>query len=124
MRYTVPDMYARYLRMQGFNVLFPFGYDAFGLPAENYAINSGNHPSVLIQSIVEDYRDSVKRMGYGIDWEREINTTDPNYYKWTQWLFLQFFVNDMAKYQEMPIWWCEKLKTVRSGGRFYLFTSL
>ncbi|NMB70198.1 leucine--tRNA ligase, partial [candidate division WWE3 bacterium] len=114
MRYTVPDMYARYLRMQGFNVLFPFGYDAFGLPAENYAINSGNHPSVLIQSIIEDYRDSVKRMGYGIDWEREINTTDPNYYKWTQWLFLQFFVRDLAKYQEMPIWWCEKLKTVLS----------
>jgi leucyl-tRNA synthetase len=114
MRYTVPDMYARFLRMKGFNVLFPFGYDAFGLPAENYAINTGNHPSVLIKSIISDYRDSVQRMGYGIDWNREINTTDPNYYKWTQWLFLQFFVKDLAKYEEMPIWWCEGLKTVLS----------
>ncbi|MFA6982163.1 MAG: leucine--tRNA ligase [Patescibacteria group bacterium] len=114
MRYTVPDVYARYLRMKGYNVLFPMGWDAFGLPAENFAVKSGIHPAITTKKAIESYRVSMRKMGYGIDWEREIDTTDPNYYKWTQWLFLKFFQQGLAEYREMPIWWCEQLKTVLS----------
>ena len=78
MRFTVPDIYSRYLRMKGYNVMFPIGWDAFGLPAENYAIKTGVHPAKLIADTVVHYRESIKRMGYGVDWNREINTTDPN----------------------------------------------
>ncbi|MBW6441875.1 leucine--tRNA ligase [Patescibacteria group bacterium] len=112
MRYTVPDVYARYLRMKGYNVLFPMGWDAFGLPAENYAIKTGIHPAKITQDTIVNFKESFLRMGYGIDWEREIDTSDPNYYKWTQWLFLKFFENGLAEYKETPIWWCEELKTV------------
>lgn len=114
MRFTVPDIYSRYLRMKGYNVLFPFGYDAFGLPAENYAIKTGEHPSKITRQTIDDYKSSVLRMGYGIDWNREIETTDPKYYKWTQWIFLKFFKAGLAQYAEMPIWWCEELRTVLS----------
>ncbi len=114
MRYTVPDVYARFLRMQGFNVLFPMGWDAFGLPAENYAVKTGIHPEKTTQKAINNYQDSMKRMGYGIDWEREINTTDPSYYKWTQWIFLKFWEAGLAELKEMPVWWCEKLRTVLS----------
>lgn len=112
MRYTVPDVYSKYLRMQGYNVMFPMGWDAFGLPAENYAIKTGGHPSKINTEIIPHYKDSLMRMGYGVDWNREINTTDPEYYKWTQWIFLKFFKAGLAEYKETPIWWCESLKTV------------
>ena len=112
MRYTAPDVYARYLRMKGYNVLFPIGWDAFGLPAENYAIKTGIHPAVITQETIKKFKDSFLRMGYGVDWEREINTSSPEYYKWTQFLFLKFFENGLAEYKETPIWWCEELKTV------------
>ena len=112
MRYTAPDVYARYLRMNGYNVLFPMGWDAFGLPAENYAIKTGIHPATITHETIEKFKKSFLRMGYGIDWEREISTCDPKYYKWTQWIFLKFFQNNLAEYKETPIWWCEDLKTV------------
>jgi leucyl-tRNA synthetase len=114
MRYTVPDVYSRYLRMKGFNVLFPIGWDAFGLPAESFAVKSGVHPAITTRSAIDSYKDSIRKMGYGIDWDREIDTTDPSYYKWTQWLFLKFFQKGLAEYREMPIWWCEQLRTVLS----------
>ncbi|MFZ2663935.1 MAG: leucine--tRNA ligase [Patescibacteria group bacterium] len=112
MRYTVPDVYSRYLRMKGYNVMFPMGWDAFGLPAENYAIKTGEHPSKLNHQIITDYKGAIQGMGYGVDWNREIATTDPSYYKWTQWLFLKFFKAGFAEYKESPVWWCEKMKTV------------
>lgn len=112
MRYTAPDVYARYLRMKGYNVLFPMGWDAFGLPAENHAIKTGVNPAVITHEIIQKFRESFLRMGYGIDWNREIDTSSPEYYKWTQWIFLKFFENGLAEYKETPIWWCEDLKTV------------
>ncbi len=113
-RFTVPDIYSRYLRMKGYNVLFPIGWDSFGLPAENYAIKTGTHPAKLISDTVVHYKESIRRIGYGVDWKRVIDTSDPKYYKWTQWIFLKFFKAGLAKYKEMPIWWCENLKTVLS----------
>ena len=112
MRYTVPDVYARFLRMSGFNVMYPMGWDAFGLPAENYAIKTGTNPAVITNEIISHYKNSIKKMGYGIDWNREIKTTDPKYYKWTQWIFLKLHKAGLAEYKEMPIWWCNELKTV------------
>ncbi len=112
MRYTVPDVYARYLRMNGYNVLFPMGWDAFGLPAENYAVKTGIHPAVTTKKAIDAMKQSLMRMGYGIDWGREIATANPKYYKWTQWLFLKFYEHGLAELKEMPVWWCEALKTV------------
>ncbi len=112
MRYTAPDVYSRYLRMKGYNVLFPMGWDAFGLPAENYAIKTGINPAVITHETIQKFKDSFLKMGYGIDWNREIDTSSPEYYKWTQWIFLKFFENGLAEYKETPIWWCEDLKTV------------
>ena len=112
MRYTAPDVYSRYLRMKGYNVLFPMGWDAFGLPAENYAIKTGIHPAIITKETIKKFKESFLKMGYGIDWSREIDTTDPKYFKWTQWLFLKFFENKLAEYKETPVWWCEELKTV------------
>lgn len=109
MRYTVPDIYARFLRMRGNNVLFPMGWDAFGLPAELHAIKTGAHPAKTTEEIISQFKESFKRMGYSIDWDREVNTTDPNYYKWTQWIFIQLFKEGLAEYQEMPVWWCKEL---------------
>ena len=114
MRYTVPDVYSRYMRMKGYNVLFPMGWDAFGLPAENYAIKTGVHPAKITQETILKFKESFLEMGYGVDWEREIDTSNPKYFKWTQWLFLKFFENGLAEYKETPIWWCEGLKTVLS----------
>jgi leucyl-tRNA synthetase len=114
MRFTLPDVYSRYLRMKGFNVMFPMGWDAFGLPAENYAVKTGINPAITTKEIIEDYRKSIYTMGYSVDVNREINTTDPKYYKWTQWIFLKFYKAGLAEYKEMPIWWCEKLRTVLS----------
>lgn len=109
MRYTVPDAYTRFLRMKGYNVMFPMGWDAFGLPAELHAIKTGTHPKETIADITKGTRELFKEMGYGFDWDREINTTDPNYYKWTQWIFLQFYKAGLAEYQEMPVWWAKEL---------------
>ncbi len=112
MRYTVPDVYSRYLRMKGFNVLFPMGWDAFGLPAENYAIKTGVHPEVTTKKAIAAMKESLKQIGYGIDWTREVSSADPEYYKWTQWLFLKFYENGLAELKEMPVWWDDVSKTV------------
>lgn len=112
MRYTVPDIYARYLRMNGYNVMFPMGWDAFGLPAENYAIKTGVHPSVTTQKAIATMKESLMHMGYGIDWAREVSSMDPEYYKWTQWLFLKFYEHGLAELREMPVWWDDTSKTV------------
>jgi len=115
MRYTLPDIYSRKLRMTGFNVLFPMGWDAFGLPAENYAIKTGVHPAVTTEKAIENYTRSFKSAGFGIDWDRVVNTTDPAYMKWTQWIFLKFWEAGLAEIREEPIWWCEALRTVLSN---------
>ena len=85
------DIVARYKRMKGFNVLHPMGWDAFGLPAEQYAIQTGTHPAETTQKNIDDIRKQIKSLGFSYDWDREVNTTDPNYYKWTQWIFLKIF---------------------------------
>lgn len=111
-RFTMPDVYSRKLRMDGNNVLFPIGWDAFGLPAENYAVQTGVHPAETTRKSIDTYRKQMRMMGYGFDWDREVNTTDPKYYKWTQWIFLKFFEAGLAELREQPVWWCEKLRTV------------
>jgi leucyl-tRNA synthetase len=104
--YTATDILSRKRRMEGFNVLHPMGWDAFGLPAENYAIKTGVHPSVLTQKNIDNFRRQIKSLGFSYDWDREINTTDPEYYKWTQWIFLKLFERGLAYEAEMPINWC------------------
>ena len=103
--YTAMDIIARKRRMQGYNVLYPIGWDAFGLPAENYAIQNNVHPAVITAKNIANFTRQLKMLGFSFDWSREINTTDPNYYKWTQWIFLQLFKKDLAYKQEMPINW-------------------
>ena len=88
---TAIDIISRKRRMEGYNVLFPIGWDAFGLPTENYAIKTGIHPSIVTKQNVDRFRSQLKRLGFSFDYSREVNTTDPDYYKWTQWIFLQFF---------------------------------
>ena len=109
MRYTVPEIYSRFLRMRGYNVLFPMGWDCFGLPAETYAQKEGITPQEAISHATVDYKQSMMDMGYSIDWDREINTSEPSYYKWTQWMFLKLWEKGLAKQQEMPVWWCKEL---------------
>jgi leucyl-tRNA synthetase len=129
MRYTLPDIFSRKLRMSGYNVLFPMGWDAFGLPAENNAIKTGRHPSEVIKEASDGYRRVLSEAGYSFDLTREVNTTDPNYYKWTQWLFLKFFENGLAELKEEPVWWSEELKSVlaneevtqKADGKMYPF---
>lgn len=111
-RFTLPDIYSRKLRMSGYNVLFPLGFDAFGLPAENFAIKTGVHPAETTKKAVEVYTKSFKEAGFGTDWDRVVDTTDPLYYKWTQWIFLKFFEAGLAELREEPVWWCEGLKSV------------
>ncbi len=89
--YTATDIIARYKRMRGFNVLHPMGWDAFGLPAEQYAIKSGQHPAITTRENVAKFKSQLKRIGFSYDWQREINTTDPGYFKWTQWIFLKIY---------------------------------
>lgn len=108
--YTAMDIIARKRRMQGFNVLYPIGWDAFGLPTENYAIKTGIQPAVITKKNTDTYRKQMKSLGLSFDWSREINTTDPKYYKWTQWLFLQFLKHDLAYKKKMAINWCPKDK--------------
>ena len=133
--YTATDIVARYKRMHGFNVLHPMGWDAFGLPAEQYAIKSGQHPAITTRENIAKFKAQLKRIGFSYDWQREINTTDPRYYKWTQWVFLQIYNSwfnpetnkaepiltyrgknpdevRLAYVDEVPVWWCEELGTV------------
>jgi len=109
--YTASDIIARYKRMNGFNVLHPIGWDAFGLPAEQYAIRTGTHPKITTEKNIERFREQLKSLGFSYDWDREINTTDPGYYRWTQWIFKQFFDRGLAYQEELPVWWCPDLGT-------------
>ena len=108
--YTALDIVARKRRMQGYNVLYPMGWDAFGLPTENYAIQNHIHPKIVTQNNVVRFKNQLHALGYSFDWDREINTTDPNYYKWTQWIFLKLFKAGLAYKSEMPINWCTSCK--------------
>ncbi len=108
--YTALDIVARKRRMQGYNVLYPMGWDAFGLPTENYAIKNKIHPAVVTENNVARFKGQLHALGYSFDWEREVNTTDPGYYKWTQWIFLQLFKKGLAYKKEMPINWCTSCK--------------
>ncbi len=110
--YVATDIVARYKRMKGFNVLHPMGWDAFGLPAEQYAIKTGTHPKVTTQQNVENFKKQINSLGFSYDWSKEINTTDPGYYKWTQWIFMQLFKKGLAFEQEVAVNWCPELKTV------------
>ncbi|MCD8156481.1 MAG: leucine--tRNA ligase, partial [Clostridiales bacterium] len=108
--YTALDIVSRKRRMQGYNVLFPMGWDAFGLPTENYAIKNKIHPAVVTEKNVARFKGQLHALGYSLDWDREVNTTDPEYYKWTQWIFLQLFKKGLAYKKEMPINWCTSCK--------------
>lgn len=108
--YTALDIVARKRRMQGYNVLYPMGWDAFGLPTENYAIKNKIHPKTVTKNNVARFKDQLHSLGYSFDWDREINTTDPSYYKWTQWIFLKLFKEGLAYKKEMPINWCTSCK--------------
>ncbi|QHQ62299.1 leucine--tRNA ligase [Anaerocolumna sedimenticola] len=108
--YTALDIIARKRRLEGYNVLYPMGWDAFGLPTENYAIKNHIHPKIVTKKNIEHFTEQLKALGYSFDWDREINTTDPNYYKWTQWIFLQLFKKGLAYKSEMPINWCTSCK--------------
>lgn len=108
--YTALDIVARKRRMQGYNVLYPMGWDAFGLPTENYAIKNKIHPKKVTQNNVARFKEQLHSLGYSFDWDREINTTDPEYYKWTQWIFLKLFKEGLAYKKEMPINWCTSCK--------------
>ena len=108
--YTALDIVARKRRMQGYNVLYPMGWDAFGLPTENYAIKNKIHPKIVTENNVKHFKEQLHSLGYSFDWDREINTTDPNYYKWTQWIFLKLFKAGLAYKKEMPINWCTSCK--------------
>lgn len=110
--YTATDIVGRYRRANGYNVLHPMGWDAFGLPAEQHAIVTGTHPAENTAANINNFRKQLKCLGLGLDWEREIDTTDPNYYAWTQWIFLQLFKHGLAYVDEYPVWWCEALGTV------------
>jgi leucyl-tRNA synthetase len=110
--YTATDIYCRFKRMQGFNVLHPMGWDAFGLPAEQYAVETGTHPRVTTERNIANFRRQIQALGFSYDWDREINTTDPGYYRWTQWIFLQLHRRGLAYLDEIPVNWCPALGTV------------
>ncbi len=109
--YTATDIVARYKRMKGFNVLHPIGWDAFGLPAEQYALRTGTHPKTTTEANVKRFREQLKSLGLSYDWEREVDTTDPSYYRWTQWIFSKLMEKGLAYEAEVPVWWCEELGT-------------
>lgn len=113
--YTATDIVSRMKKMQGYNVLHPMGWDAFGLPAEQYAIHTGNHPEQFTLQNIETFKKQLKSLGFSYDWSREISTTSPAYYKWTQWIFKQLYLDGYAKYIDMPVNWCEELGTVLSN---------
>ncbi|EJR09795.1 leucyl-tRNA synthetase [Bacillus cereus MSX-A12] len=110
--YTATDILSRMKRMQGYNVLHPMGWDAFGLPAEQYALDTGNSPAEFTEHNINTFRNQIKSLGFSYDWDREVNTTDPNYYKWTQWIFLKLFEKGLAYVDEVPVNWCPALGTV------------
>jgi len=110
--YIATDIVARYKRKKGFNVLHPMGWDAFGLPAENYALQTGTHPKITTEKNIETFRRQIKSFGFSYDWDREVNTTDPNYYRWTQWIFLQLYKKGLVYQAEILVNWCPELKTV------------
>ncbi|MDU0946308.1 MAG: leucine--tRNA ligase, partial [Anaerococcus vaginalis] len=108
--YTALDIVARKRRLQGENVIYPMGWDAFGLPTENYAIKNHIHPSIVTKNNIENFKGQMKSIGFSFDWSKEVNTTDPNYYKWTQWIFIQLYKNGLAYKTEMPVNWCPSCK--------------
>jgi leucyl-tRNA synthetase len=110
--YTATDIIARYKRAQGFNVLHPIGWDAFGLPAEQHAVKTGTHPAANTAANIVNFKRQIKALGFSYDWGRELATTDPQYYRWTQWIFLQLFSRGLAYVDERPVWWCPELRTV------------
>ena len=110
--YTATDILCRYKRMKGFNVLHPMGWDAFGLPAEQYAVETGTHPAVTTKKNIDRFRGQIRALGFSYDWDREIDTTDPKYYKWTQWIFEQLYKKGLAYVAEVPVNWCPALGTV------------
>jgi leucyl-tRNA synthetase len=109
--YTATDIYCRYLRMNGYNVLHPMGFDAFGLPAENYALKTGTHPADTTAKNVNSFRTQIKKLGFSYDWDREVDTSAEDYYRLTQWIFLKLFDKGLAYEAESPINWCPKCKT-------------
>ena len=113
--YTATDIISRMKRMQGYNVLHPMGYDSFGLPAEQYAVSTGNHPNKFTQENIGTFGNQLKAIGFDYDWSKSIQTSDPKYYKWTQWIFKQLYNDGYAKYVDMPVNWCEELGTVLSN---------
>ena len=110
--YIATDIIARYKRHKGFNVLHPMGWDAFGLPAEQFAIKTGTHPAITTKNNIDNFRRQIKMLGFSYDWDREINTTDAEYVKWTQWIFLQLYHKGLAYEAEVPVNWCPELKAV------------
>lgn len=110
--YTATDIVSRMKRMQGFNVLHPMGFDSFGLPAEQYAIKTGNHPEGFTKKNIETFTKQLKMLGFSFDWDRQVSTCDPNFYKWTQWIFKQLYNDGLARNIDMPVNWCEELGTV------------
>ncbi|MCQ2979207.1 MAG: leucine--tRNA ligase [Clostridia bacterium] len=113
--YTATDIISRMKRMQGYNVLHPMGYDSFGLPAEQYAVTTGNHPNGFTQENIKTFSKQLKELGFDYDWDKMIATSDPSYYKWTQWIFKKLYEDGFAKYADMPVNWCEELGTVLSN---------
>ncbi|HZJ88152.1 MAG TPA: leucine--tRNA ligase, partial [Sphaerochaeta sp.] len=109
--YTATDIYCRFLRMQGYNILHPMGFDSFGLPAENYAIQTGTHPKVTTEENIENFRRQIKSLGFSYDWNREVSTHTSDYYRWTQWIFIQLFKQGLAYESNTPINWCDNCKT-------------
>ncbi|GAA5414418.1 leucine--tRNA ligase [Ureaplasma ceti] len=110
--YTATDIISRFKRLNGFNVLHPIGWDAFGLPAEQYALETNNHPRTFTQTNIDHFRSQLQKLGFCFDYDKEVNTTDPKYFKWTQWIFLQLFKRGLAEIKEVDVNWCEKLGTV------------
>lgn len=109
--YSATDIYSRFLRMNGYNVLHPMGFDSFGLPAENYAIKTGTHPRLTTDKNIENFKRQIKSLGLSYDWERELSTSEEDYYKWTQWIFLQLYKKGLAYEKEAPINWCPSCLT-------------
>ena len=110
--YTALDLVARKKRLEGWNVLYPMGWDAFGLPTENYAVKHKIHPAIVTKNNIARYKQQLQSLGFSFDWSREVNTTDPNYYKWTQWIFLQFYKQGLAYKKEMADNWCPACQNV------------
>ena len=110
--YTATDIVSRMKKMQGYNVLHPMGFDSFGLPAEQFAVDTGNHPAIFTNQNIQTFTAQLKMLGFSFDWDRAFSTTDPEYFKWTQWIFKRLYEDGYAKMVDMPVNWCEELGTV------------